>query len=317
MTENVEGMDVGFVGNWDADPSGLRGPPSVVVAALAQESDAGAIDFTTADEFGFNWDFSNVASRNRAFRLVCEEKPLMLIGNATPSASSIQARRAGDGKLLCELEGEEERVKVHRRFLGQLSRLQHRQGRYFVHDVSKVATPGEAQCAQQVREAIGARVLKVDWRHRGLGARALGGADLHDQEGFCFVTNSPAVALALRGGETEKGASESAVANGWRDAVAKGLRTQRDWDCDSRRLIGVIQGGDVSSKAADVERRVPPEEPELDVAWDDVSGKELDPAKVREARRLEMEYYKRMEVYEKVPLHECCVKTGKAPLKAK
>ena len=66
---------------------------------------------------------------------------------------------------------------------------------------------------------------------------------------------------------------------------------------------------------------VPPEEDEDDMqcaeAWDDVSGKELDPRKVRAARREEMEYYKKMGVYDKVPLEECYKKTGKAPLKAR
>ena len=51
-------------------------------------------------------------------------------------------------------------------------------------------------------------------------------------------------------------------------------------------------------------------------AWDDVSGKELGPKKVMAARMEEMDYYKEMGVYEKVPLEECYQKTGKAPLKA-
>ena len=54
---------------------------------------------------------------------------------------------------------------------------------------------------------------------------------------------------------------------------------------------------------------VPPEENEDDMqlaeAWDDVSGKELDPQKVMIARREEMEYYKKMGVYDKVPIEEC------------
>ena len=49
-------------------------------------------------------------------------------------------------------------------------------------------------------------------------------------------------------------------------------------------------------------------------AWDDVSGKALDPEKVREARKEELGYFHRYEVYEKVPTRECWERTGKAPI---
>eukprot|EP00974_Lingulodinium_polyedra_P104099 10075626-Lingulodinium_polyedra.AAC.1 len=40
---------------------------------------------------------------------------------------------------------------------------------------------------------------------------------------------------------------------------------------------------------------------EKDVAWDDVTGVSLKPELVREARRAEMEYFKKMNVYKKAP----------------
>ena len=43
-------------------------------------------------------------------------------------------------------------------------------------------------------------------------------------------------------------------------------------------------------------------EEELDVAWDDVFGAELDPQKVRRAREEEIEYVKKMDLYEKVAI---------------
>ena len=49
-------------------------------------------------------------------------------------------------------------------------------------------------------------------------------------------------------------------------------------------------------------------------AWDDVSGKALDPEKVKEARKEELGYFRRYEVYKKVPTKECWEKTGKAPI---
>ena len=70
----------------------------------------------------------------------------------------------------------------------------------------------------------------------------------------------------------------------------------------------------IEQEDGEAEVVVPPEENEDDVqsaeAWDDVSGKELDPKKVMAARREEMEYYKKMGVYDKVPIEECCQRTG-------
>ena len=49
------------------------------------------------------------------------------------------------------------------------------------------------------------------------------------------------------------------------------------------------------------------------VAWDDVSGNELDPATVLKAREEEMEQFRKHGVYEKVKEEVCWAITGKAP----
>ena len=51
-----------------------------------------------------------------------------------------------------------------------------------------------------------------------------------------------------------------------------------------------------------------------DIAWDDVNGVDLDPELVKKARREEVEFYKTMGVYEKVPLSECFEVTGRPPV---
>ena len=49
-------------------------------------------------------------------------------------------------------------------------------------------------------------------------------------------------------------------------------------------------------------------------AFDDQSGDALIPGLVRQARREEMEYFKKMRVYEKVTLAECMKATGRKPI---
>ena len=47
----------------------------------------------------------------------------------------------------------------------------------------------------------------------------------------------------------------------------------------------------------------------METAWDDVSGAALDPQKVKQARREEIEYVRKMSLYQKVPIKECVRET--------
>ena len=50
------------------------------------------------------------------------------------------------------------------------------------------------------------------------------------------------------------------------------------------------------------------------MAWDDVSGNELDPKMVLQAREEEMDQFRKHGVYEKVQEEVCWAVTGKAPI---
>ena len=53
------------------------------------------------------------------------------------------------------------------------------------------------------------------------------------------------------------------------------------------------------------------EEDEQLFAWDDATGAMLDPDLLMEARKAEMVYFKKMNVYEKVPKSECYMRTSR------
>ena len=57
-----------------------------------------------------------------------------------------------------------------------------------------------------------------------------------------------------------------------------------------------------------------PEEQPMQNFWDDLSGLELDPVKVRAARLEEMKEFDKHQVYEKRPIKECWEKTNKEPI---
>ena len=63
---------------------------------------------------------------------------------------------------------------------------------------------------------------------------------------------------------------------------------------------------------------LPPEETDQDEwlmePWDDTTGKELKPQRVKMARREEVTYSYKMKMYDKVPISDCIAKTGQKPI---
>ena len=53
---------------------------------------------------------------------------------------------------------------------------------------------------------------------------------------------------------------------------------------------------------------------EMEMAWDDVFGAELNPTEVRKARQEEIDYVRNMKLYTKVPIEECYANIGRAPI---
>ena len=83
-------------------------------------------------------------------------------------------------------------------------------------------------------------------------------------------------------------------------------------DVTSKDLMNVAR--DVSRKYQTVEE---PVDETLDAAWDDVSGAELDPKKVKKARAEELEYVHKMRLYDKVHMSQCYKRTGTSPIAAR
>lgn len=56
---------------------------------------------------------------------------------------------------------------------------------------------------------------------------------------------------------------------------------------------------------------------EMEQAWDDVTGVELDPSTVRTARGEEVAYIRKMDLYTKVPVSECWGTIGEKPIQVR
>lgn len=106
-------------------------------------------------------------------------------------------------------------------------------------------------------------------------------------------------------------------------AICRGLQNQIKMDhtgqfllmemnnngATSRELMNVAK--ELASKYRIVEE---PISDEVEMVWDDVSGAEFDPTQVKRARAEEVEYVRKMGLYNKVPIRQCYEKTGKGPI---
>ena len=145
-----------------------------------------------------------------------------------------------------------------------------------------------------------------------------------------MVTNCPAIVFTLRVSAKahflNKRYSEHLETNEHksveylREDISCGMRLQHKRNRQHKYLQASVDVKNPQANFDDLENSVPPDESNdelLDQAWDDHTGESLDAKKVKEARQLEMEYYDKMHVFDKMPIAQCWERTGKAPLKAR
>ena len=97
-------------------------------------------------------------------------------------------------------------------------------------------------------------------------------------------------------------------------SMCKGLRKQKQVDAMGIFTIGHIK----EDSGGWPEAMKEPEKLHVDEdwiqAWDDVTGKSLNLEMARESRSEEIEYFKNMNIYTKVPIEERIRQTGKKPI---
>ena len=104
--------------------------------------------------------------------------------------------------------------------------------------------------------------------------------------------------------------------------INKGMELQRSID-DSKLFICSVDSGAVTddelneAQAGEGKCHEAPAEDEGGIAWDDVNNCELNYKMVQEARKAEMDYFRKMQVYKKVPIRRCKDMTGKMPIKVR
>ena len=92
-----------------------------------------SMDITTVNEQGVQWDFTDVEMRNKAFRKIVAEKPFLLMG--AHSCASLRSKSNASWSRMTQREKDDElhRARVHMQSVCRMYKLQHDEGRYFLH----------------------------------------------------------------------------------------------------------------------------------------------------------------------------------------
>ena len=320
-----------FIGNWEHDESETHSQHlEDKVAGDEYRGLDDSMDITTVNEQGVQWDFTNVEMRNQAFKKIVAEKPFLLTG-AHPCANWRSKSNASWSRMTPREKADElHRARVHMQFVCRMYKLQHEEGRYFLHEHSQSELPSRKDCVEEIQEMTGAKLMSVSQGSCSLPSiRRERNVELNEKSTM-MVTNCPAIAFTLRVSAEARflnkrypehlERNEHKSIEDLREDISCGIQLQHKWSRQHKNLLASVDVKNPHANFGDVENSVPPEESNddlLDQAWDGHAGESLDAKKVKEARRLEMEYYDKMHVFDKVLVAQCWERTGKAPLKAR
>ena len=95
--------------------------------------------------------FTNVEMRNQAFKKRVAEKPFLFMG-AHPYANW---RSESNASWSREKDDEPHRARVHMQFVCRRNKLQHEEGRYFMHKHCQSELTWRKDCVEEMQEMTG------------------------------------------------------------------------------------------------------------------------------------------------------------------
>ena len=323
--------------------SEIYSPPRVTKAASKLLPELGvlpgfALDLTTADSDGELWDFDRAEMRERALKIVREEKPYVLIGSPMCTAFSTWQRINNKIRDAGTVAAEKKRAVMHLEFCIELYREQLRHGRYFLHEHPAYATSWQEAAMEKLVGEQGVYTSVIDQCLFGcedeLGAPV--------KKPTKFVTNSSELVKQLcqrclgRGGQCSRPqggehrqcrgrVARMAAVYAFKlcRAILVGVRNQLRADGKYQDgFVGMMESFDREQEEFDTYRlcdtsgaifhiRVASNEP---VYRDDLTGQLLPPELVRAARAKELQYFEAKKVWEKRAMGEARRVTGRPPI---
>ena len=292
-----------------------------------------AFDLTTTDpEDGLPWDFSIAAKRERARKLLREQKPYLLVGSTMCTAfctwQALNYARSNDRAGMARAYAE---AVLHMNFVAELYAEQVAGGRYFLHEHPDRASSWQLEC---IRDVLGLpNVQRVTGDQCMYGAQIQSGPDRGEpvNKPTGFMTNSDELARVLNTRCTGQGGMCSRPAGGKHvhcsgkhareaakyprglcKAIHRGIRNQLRAD---NLLKNGCFGVQVPDEDAEVEQNLRgPAQGFSGRYKDDLTGQVLHDESVRAARAKELDYFCSKGVWKKMPQNVARSLTGRAPI---
>ena len=187
-----------FNGNWEHDESETHN--QLLEDKVAGDEYLGldeSMDITTLNEQGVQWDFTNVEMRNQAYKKIIAGKTYLLVG-AHPCANWRLKSNASWSRITQrEKDDELHRARVHMQFVCRMYKLQHDEGRYFLHEHCQGELLWRKDCVEEFQEMTGAKLMSVNQGSCSLSSiRRERNVELNEKPTM-MVTNCPAIAFTL------------------------------------------------------------------------------------------------------------------------
>ena len=280
-----------------------------------------ALDLTTEDEDGQPWDFDKMDQREKARRLLKQQKPMFLIGTSMCTAFSAWQHKSRTPR------GDEEsrrimiRARIHLRFVMELYKMQLDEGRYILHEHPAYATAWDEDCTRVILRMPGVESVIVHQCRYGMQDIKTGSPIKKPTR---YMSNAPRLLQRLsqlcegRGGQCSAGRPPQPCRGSTAQAAAifpkklcktilKGMREQMEQDGRvDKNEVGISGQWELDGVFAMEEM--------AGVIKDDVTGQPLLVELVREARKREMEFFVEKKVYKKVPKGTAKAVSGKNPI---
>ena len=176
----------------------IYSPPRIAEHAAPHGMRPGwSLDLSTMDPFdGKPWDFRSAAKRRRAEELLNATKPWLLVGGPPCTDYSVMQNMNWGKMSPAERERRKVEAKLHVDFCAQLYRIQHEQGRLFLHEHPDRATSWKEPSIQAIANLKDVLYVKADQCAFGLQVKDKGTYHLV-QKKTGVLTNSPEVAKEL------------------------------------------------------------------------------------------------------------------------
>ena len=289
-----------------------------------------AFDLTTSDENGVPWDFSKAERRQKARRLIEEQKPYVVVGSPECTKYCAWQRINNLHRDPAIVARERAAADVHLAFVCEIYRLQLDSGRYFLHEHPDSATSWTLKCVKEVMAHKDVRRVIGDQCQYGQETDA--GKPMRKRTGW--MSNSKRILDSISKTCTGKNGQCSRAAGGEHEhvrgkhgrkaaiypfrlckAILTGAKAQLVEDEKYEVGIHCVLPGPIAEKHDDEENA---EINNLDekngVYKDNLTGQPLIPELVKQARLEELKYFKSKSVWELRGVDEAKRRQGKVPI---